>query len=528
MDLGLLDSEEIRYELLIRGMDTEGSIRLLAGKLKRVMQEESEGSRKKYFISINTPSQEYEICEEKIKEMEQLIQSDKKKTDFMKQNKAVTKGEHVMNILDTLQKRAPELKLKSKLGGIIEGLIATNTSSFSQVSLDHNRNTPNISLESLNLIVCSHQTNNMGAISRIPRPQNNYSMNWGNKPNFRKNPHILHVVGSVQPNKPRRSQDFLHNRNDYVNNDDERNNSYHNSNQIMFADNTELRKLSNISKWNVKFNGLLFPISVEQFIMRVEIIARSESISLDNVCLSMHHLLTGIANDWFWVFVSKNRNITWNTFRCGLINEFQTLTRDHEKSRESFTEFKLTIESMNTDLRIPYSDSELVSVLMNNMHPGLKKLLVLSKPVTLNELRIKCLEVEKMPRDLGESYDDQLVARRRIVNEINIDENEFINETRDCFQVEENNLTVCWNCDDIGHSFQDCPSYKRNLFCYSCGYKNVTKPNCPRCRNNLNPQRGVREQRAASQPVNQAQQNRTSPRILQRPVYRQSSTQTYT
>lgn len=551
MDLGLLDSEEIKHELLIRGMEVEGSIRILAGRLKKIMQEENEGSRKKEILVINTPSQEYEICEEKIKEIGELIQSDKGKRDFLKQNRAVAKGEYVRNRLDMLRERAPELrdcidKLIGNLNGIMSTLVATNSDNNSQAALYNRDRTSNISLESINLLDVDQSVSNSsfkenrserqtqaynGAISKTPRYQNNYEPNWGNRPNFKRNPHISHVVGSVPPNRPRRSQNFSQ---DTFGNH-AGNHSIQNNREVA-SDIIDVRKLSSIPKWNVSFNGLSHPISVEQFIMRIEILARSEDLPLDSICLSMHHLLTGIASNWFWVFVSKNRNVTWNSFRGGLMGEFQTLTSDHEirrkmenrrqKSRESFTEFKLVMESMNTELRIPYSDNELVSVLMNNMHPALKKLLVLSKPISLNELKVKCLQVEKMLGEVGETFEDQIVGRRKIVNEVGISKKELEGNDDGEYQVEENNLSICWNCDDIGHNFQDCPSYMRNLFCYSCGYKNVTKPNCPRCRSNLNLERGVRKWRAPSQPLIKAQQPGNLVKIVQRPAHRQSGTQT--
>lgn len=42
---------------------------------------------------------------------------------------------------------------------------------------------------------------------------------------------------------------------------------------------------------------------------------------------------------------------------------------------------------------------------------------------------------------------------------------------------------TCWNCDKGGHRHNDCQKGKK-FFCYSCGYKNVTKPKCPRCTGN--------------------------------------------
>lgn len=43
-----------------------------------------------------------------------------------------------------------------------------------------------------------------------------------------------------------------------------------------------------------------------------------------------------------------------------------------------------------------------------------------------------------------------------------------------------NQLTVCWNCDEMGHTFFDC-SAQRKIFCYGCGAKDVVRPQCPKC-----------------------------------------------
>ena len=41
----------------------------------------------------------------------------------------------------------------------------------------------------------------------------------------------------------------------------------------------------------------------------------------------------------------------------------------------------------------------------------------------------------------------------------------------------------CWNCGEPGHGFTSCTG-PRNRFCFGCGQKDVTKPECPRCSGN--------------------------------------------
>lgn len=47
--------------------------------------------------------------------------------------------------------------------------------------------------------------------------------------------------------------------------------------------------------------------------------------------------------------------------------------------------------------------------------------------------------------------------------------------------VSKQSMVVCWNCDDLGHTFHDCLVATRNVFCFGCGAKNIYKPNCLRC-----------------------------------------------
>lgn len=44
---------------------------------------------------------------------------------------------------------------------------------------------------------------------------------------------------------------------------------------------------------------------------------------------------------------------------------------------------------------------------------------------------------------------------------------------------------VCWNCDEDGHRFMDCPKPQAVMFCYRCGHKGYSLRNCPTCRAGL-------------------------------------------
>lgn len=42
---------------------------------------------------------------------------------------------------------------------------------------------------------------------------------------------------------------------------------------------------------------------------------------------------------------------------------------------------------------------------------------------------------------------------------------------------------ICWNCDEEGHHFMDCPKPQAILFCYRCGQKGFSLRSCYTCRN---------------------------------------------
>lgn len=177
-----------------------------------------------------------------------------------------------------------------------------------------------------------------------------------------------------------------------------------------------------------------------------------------------------------------------------MVSEFQTITSDHEirrilenrkqKFRESFSEFKLAVEEINSRLDNPYTEAELVSLLKFNMHPALRKNLWLHEPRTMRDLKTLCMQIEKGLADIGEALDEQLVTKKLVANEVLFNEG---HETSFSVEnsVEENLLMICWNCRDIGHNFMDCPVEQQHIFSFKCGTPGVTRPNCIKC-NRLN------------------------------------------
>lgn len=47
---------------------------------------------------------------------------------------------------------------------------------------------------------------------------------------------------------------------------------------------------------------------------------------------------------------------------------------------------------------------------------------------------------------------------------------------------QETKKVLCWNCQNDGHIFNECPKPRRGIFCYKCGTKNVVIKDCMACK----------------------------------------------
>ena len=53
------------------------------------------------------------------------------------------------------------------------------------------------------------------------------------------------------------------------------------------------------------------------------------------------------------------------------------------------------------------------------------------------------------------------------------------------------NWLVCWNCQEHGHSFRECPKPRTGVFCYKCGTPNNVVHKCRHCAGNANGNREI-------------------------------------
>lgn len=287
-----------------------------------------------------------------------------------------------------------------------------------------------------------------------------------------------------------------------------------------------------IYNWRLTFDGEPKGLSVEEFLFRVERLARAEDINLERLPELVHILLRGKAEAWFWLFARKYPNCGWNDLKGHLEREFCTQSTDFEirkriESRcqrpgESFSDFRSEVVGLAAKMRRPLGETEIIYILRANMNRRLKDFLLLRPTETVDELRDVCREYEKLWA--GDEWYRNRMQQRRSVNAIeDTSQERFMNVTAegdDESLVEQldamgyysgpgrNNSAnmganrahqtnyatkpiqpqhlVCWNCEGVGHIFWRCPEEQKRLHCYGCGTANVAKSNCKRC-NPLNP-----------------------------------------
>lgn len=318
-----------------------------------------------------------------------------------------------------------------------------------------------------------------------------------------------------------------------------------------------------MSKWTTKFSGGSRDMTADEFIFRVEDMAQSSHLNVDDMSRSIHVLLSSRAEEWFWGFRRKQRDCSWLQFRTAFLNKFATRDTDEEIRSmmsqrtqligERFDDFCRAVETMSYRLRDALPDANMVALLKANADPKLRSVLQMHNINSVDALQ-----------DVAMSYEDlwirQGIWRRghRHVNEIsemypqplqqplnfpqgqslqnNIfsqthpvpyheAEQQIISSTDtiigthpaiDAMQGGRQVDFICWNCDERGHCYQDCEIATRNVFCYGCGAKNVYRPQCARCALNSK-RRGTTGPSFSGNPFASGPSTQSHPIQLQRP-----------
>lgn len=276
-----------------------------------------------------------------------------------------------------------------------------------------------------------------------------------------------------------------------------------------------------LSKWTERFSGGPKDLPVDEFFFRVENLAAADNVHADSLVLGLHCLLTGSASDFYWVQRRKNPNHTWAQLKRSMSSHFARQETDLEirkiimgraqAATEGFGEFSLAVECLAARLTWPMGEAELVEILRQNMSHRLQTCLLMINTPTVESLKEICRRFERLWANQADTSKDRRISRHMAslgfdegpaveemvgpvlnppitmgigsISQTAMEANGFAVEALTHPRLKENRAEymICWNCDDIGHSFVDCSSPERKVFCYGCGTKNTYKPSCGKC-----------------------------------------------
>lgn len=293
-----------------------------------------------------------------------------------------------------------------------------------------------------------------------------------------------------------------------------------------------------MSKWSLKYRGTSSGIPIDDFLFRVETLARSLDIDLNRLAMGMPFILEGEAQEWFWIYQREYPNADWQAFKGAMSHQFSKVENQFEiwdqirsrkqKETETFGQFYIAVAALAARLRPPLEQARMIELLRANMHVGLRTALLYQPSYSLRHLHDAAMQYEKLKNGI---IDNQRTVRppQRNINELSYSEPnqayrypDTANTPRDpevpynLFPPREAveaistpkrvDDLICWNCDEQGHTFFDCTVATKNVFCYGCGAKNTYRPNCARCRPG-NSRQGV-VTASTSRPNQQAMPNR--------------------
>lgn len=241
------------------------------------------------------------------------------------------------------------------------------------------------------------------------------------------------------------------------------------------------------------------------FIFRIEKQARIHGISAQTLLIGIGDLLEGRAAQWFWTFQQQRINATWDQLKTAFMRRYAAhrdsdfeirakIEARKQRHGESFNDFCQDVEALEVRLTHRMQENVMVEVLKRNMSMPLQKALWRDRITSVDDLLDICNDYERICEEENLQASRQ---RNRIseLSQLQTDQSLYAQNTDflsgeshvvDALQsgMTRNDLTICWNCKEIGHPFTLCKSPRQHLFCFSCGMSGVVKASCHKCSGN--------------------------------------------
>lgn len=316
------------------------------------------------------------------------------------------------------------------------------------------------------------------------------------------------------------------------------------SNQANHSDSNLNFKISYINRTNLKFNGVnqslhSFLERIDEFcytysVSKPQILKIAHEL-FEGDALNWFRANRILFSSWDDVIYALKMVFLPDDFEIDLWNEILVRTQGNDERSVIYVSI---MENLFNRLLNPPNELFKMKIILRNLQPYFQYHLSLHNPTGLQELKNLCLIIENAklraqkfrepPPCTSNTLAPDLAHRRPIsnyrqrtqVNELSQNHQNFyeiedtltthpivsfpsnlpnINFSREIEQplsqapalppniIESDNSQLCSlksmkcrNCNVIGHAYTRC-NKPRVIFCYGCGNKNVTKPNCNKC-----------------------------------------------
>lgn len=430
LDCNRLTKDELEYELSIRGFEDVGTVDNMRSCLRSVLRLERTGQSLKYPTYSLKCDEEFEIVENKIKEILTLIETFDGDEQSSPYKKISTKIAHVVKRIDrTNPTEAEKIKIRSNL---LSQSLTLLPKLKHRIKVLRNQDASILHASMLNVVLedtdDSSSEEDIAGIQNHSTPRNNIASNF-------------------------------------------------------HSDHVERPKSVPVTKWNLQFSGDARDMSVSAFLERVEELSISRHVGKIELFESASDLFRGSALTWFRA--NKKKFNSWNDICVALKRQFlphdyddrlfEEIKKRTQGENENIGIYVACITTMFSRLSYKIPESVQLKLILKNIHPFFQLHLGLTEVDSIDHLIELCTKLE-MKRHSVENYSKPI--RRKTDLEPDL---AYIEPSTSSSQSSSRVSSVtCWNCRKPGHTSRACKGPKTK-HCFKCGAPNVVVRDCKNC-----------------------------------------------
>lgn len=509
-------SDELSYELAVRGCTTGRTVDEKRHLLREVLHQEKHGNASTCTVNVD-PQKEFVICSAKLDELLGYIEEFDFANGENEYRRISARLGHVsgrLHRIDTdLQPSAMEMK--TELQKSLEQLGMRLEETYRNGRIDAQSNLMDQPNEESRRSILDEPNDLLPEISGAQRPS------------FREEAHIepttsrspasasRHVAWASSPQSFRpencQARDGVASITDRL--------RYMNFSNHWLDSSRDTDRVVMLSKWNVTFDGTS---SVLTFLERLEEMRQSRGATKPQLLRGAAELFSGDALLWYRSI--RHRITHWEDLVTCLKESF--LPHDYEESlwseirgrtqhpQERVVLYVAIMENLFNRLPNKATEDTKIAIIKRNLQPEYMPHLALQNIKTVEQLIDVCRKLENAkvmasrykspPTSSTHMVEPELSAtkcRARFSAMHAVEAYERGTGGLGSLDAARGQLPEpssksapppalaafsCWNCSQQGHGYQRCPRPRR-MFCFGCGQPGHTKRNCPACSGNANP-----------------------------------------